>query len=227
MFTDIDVNVLKNAPSLRVVNLSNNPLTLPCRKALEEAFQIVSERTDNSTGLQVVLAADEDDDDWKIEWFSTPVRLPEQNYFLPLWSRAAQFTSSRTWVLLHHRLPSVNPPWKWVFFQHLTVFLCVFLYEVKKPKVHWGMRLQILYLYTNTCKFLFVFIYTSAMGFMWESKGCDFWVSCLLMSKTFINFVSSHKTSRWTNINVAIYANTNIIVFAVIQWINIDFNYFN
>lgn len=67
MFTDIDVNVLKNAPSLRVVNLSNNPLTLPCRKALEEAFQIVSERTDNSTGLQVVLAADEDDDDWKIE----------------------------------------------------------------------------------------------------------------------------------------------------------------
>lgn len=65
---DIDVNVLKNASSLRVVNLSNNPLTLPCRKALEEAFEIISERTNNRTGgLQVVLAAAEDDDDWKIE----------------------------------------------------------------------------------------------------------------------------------------------------------------
>lgn len=108
VFTDIDVNVLKNAPSLRVVNLSNNPLTLPCRKALEEAFEIVSERTDNSTGLQVVLAADEDDDDWKIEWFSTPVCLQSRTIFYrcdlaPLSLRAAgrEFyftTACRLWI---------------------------------------------------------------------------------------------------------------------------------
>ncbi|XP_059489338.1 leucine-rich repeat-containing protein 20-like isoform X1 [Neocloeon triangulifer] len=63
----VDVNVLKNAPSLRVVNLSENPLSLPCRAALREAFEVVEAPTENARGLQVVLSAPEDDDDWKIE----------------------------------------------------------------------------------------------------------------------------------------------------------------
>ncbi|XP_065348800.1 leucine-rich repeat-containing protein 20 [Cloeon dipterum] len=64
---NIDVNVLKNAPSLRMINLSENPLTLPCIAALRENFEVVEAPTDNARGLQVVFTSSEDDDDWKIE----------------------------------------------------------------------------------------------------------------------------------------------------------------